>query len=330
MDAPEVRLLDARAADLDEAGLREWARAETAACGEPCVSRSYRYPFALVAWHSEPVGVDIERVEPLGPEFADSICTPEERSESAAAADSDAYLTSLWCSKEALSKALGDALRYDPRRLGSPQRWPDGRAGPWRAKQIDAPERHTAWICWRDLGYGLPARGAGIRRIGVDERTDAMPDQAVVRGPGEGRAFWMLGGLYELKVSSEESNGAMTVMDMTIPAGMGPPPHTHPGSETVYVMEGRIRYHIDGETFDGVPGSCFHIPPEVMENFEPIEQSRILVVYAPGGIERFFAEAGEPAERFELPPPPTEPPDMERLVALGEQYGMRIGGPAPV
>ena len=37
-----------------------------------------------------------------------------------------------------------------------------------------------------------------------------MPD-SVVRNRGEGRAFWMLGGLYEVRVSSEETNGAMTV-----------------------------------------------------------------------------------------------------------------------
>ena len=57
-----------------------------------------------------------------------------------------------------------------------------------------------------------------------------MPDETVVRQANEGRAFAMLGGVYEVKVSSEESDGAMTVMEMLMPAGMGPPPHRHPGS----------------------------------------------------------------------------------------------------
>jgi quercetin dioxygenase-like cupin family protein len=150
-----------------------------------------------------------------------------------------------------------------------------------------------------------------------------------VRNRGEGKAFWMLGGLYEVKASSAETGGAMTVMEMTLPAGMGPPPHTHPGSETVYVLEGRLKYHIGGEVFDGEPGSCFHIPAGVMENFEPVADSRVLVVYEPGGMEEFFAEAGEPAERYEVPPAPTEPPDLERLVAIGEKHGMNIKPPAP-
>jgi quercetin dioxygenase-like cupin family protein len=140
----------------------------------------------------------------------------------------------------------------------------------------------------------------------------------------------MLGGLYETKVASAETDGAMTIMEMTIPAGMGPPPHRHPGSESVYVIEGRIRYHIAGETFDGGPGSCFHLPAGTLENFEPVEQSRILVVYTPGGIEEFFAEAGEAAQRRELPPAPTGPPDIERLTAIGEKHGMEIAPPAAV
>ena len=157
-----------------------------------------------------------------------------------------------------------------------------------------------------------------------------MAGDTVAREPGQGTAFWMLGGLYEVKVSSAESDGALTLMEMTMPTGMGPPPHTHPGGETVYVLEGRIRYHINGETFEGRPGSTFHVPAGTLENFEPVEQSRLLVLYTPGGIEKFFAEAGEPAQSRELPPAPAGPPDIERLVAIGQKHGMDIRPPAAV
>jgi quercetin dioxygenase-like cupin family protein len=146
----------------------------------------------------------------------------------------------------------------------------------------------------------------------------------VVRAKGNGEATWMLGGRYEVKVSSEESGGAMTVMEMLLPAGTGPPPHTHPGSETVYVLEGRLRYHIGGETHDGPPGSIFYIPAGTLENFEPVEQSRILVTYAPGGIEQFFAEAGEAAASDGLPPASEEPPEIARIASIGARYGMDI------
>jgi mannose-6-phosphate isomerase-like protein (cupin superfamily) len=137
----------------------------------------------------------------------------------------------------------------------------------------------------------------------------------------------MLGGRYEVKVTAEDTDGAMTVVEMWMPASMGPPPHTHPGSESVYVLEGRLRYHIGDEVIEGVPGSFFHIPAGTLEFFEPIEELRVLVTYAPGGIEKFFAEAGEPANGPGLPPAPDSPPDIERLAGIAARYGMDIQMP---
>jgi 4'-phosphopantetheinyl transferase superfamily len=145
---PRVALLSARRPGADEAALKERARAQAAGSGQH-TSRSYRYPFALVAWHGEPVGIDLERNGSCGEVFGASICTPSELRSAPEDGARDAYLTSLWCSKEALAKALGDARRYDPRRLGSPIFWPQGQAGPWRAAVLAAPAGHNAWLCWR-------------------------------------------------------------------------------------------------------------------------------------------------------------------------------------
>ncbi len=149
---PEVWLLDARAADVDADGLRAWARAQTAPCGAAYVTRSYRHPYALVAWHDEPVGVDVERIAPCDGAFADLVCTPSERAGAARAADADAHLTALWSSKEALAKALGDALLYDPHRLESPLGWPGLRSGPWRAAPLAVAPGHVGWVTWRAAG----------------------------------------------------------------------------------------------------------------------------------------------------------------------------------
>jgi len=146
---PAVWLLDATAAGTDERALREQARAFSAAAHAKHVSRSYCHPYALIAWHDAPVGVDIERVGPCDPAFADSIATPSERRRPPEVADRDRHVTALWSSKEALAKALGDALDYDPRRLESPMHWPDLQAGPWRAAALDVPDPYVAWVCWR-------------------------------------------------------------------------------------------------------------------------------------------------------------------------------------
>lgn len=153
---PEVRLLDAREAGLDESGLRARARAETTEACAAHRSRSYRYPYALIAWHNEAVGVDIERIEPFDAAFLESIRTPSEQRIGPDEGARDQYVTSLWCSKQALAKALGDARRYEPRRLDSPLLWRNGQSGPWRAAELTLIDGHIAWLCWRSCTQSDP------------------------------------------------------------------------------------------------------------------------------------------------------------------------------
>ena len=156
-----------------------------------------------------------------------------------------------------------------------------------------------------------------------------MTDRTVIRQPGEADAYWAMGGLYKVLAASEETDGT-TVMEMTLRSGMGPPPHTHPGAETVYVVEGTIRYHIGDEVTDGGPGSFFHVPAGTTENFEPLTDAKVVATYEPGGIDRFFAEIGEPAPSDELPPLSDEPPDIEHIAAVATKYGMVIQTPTSV
>jgi hypothetical protein len=56
-------------------------------------------------------------------------------------------------------------------------------------------------------------------------------------------------------------------------------------------------------------------------------QARFLLVTEPAGFEGFMRAAGEPAERLEIPPAPTAPPDMGAMNALAAEYGIEIVGP---
>jgi hypothetical protein len=161
-EMPDVRLLDARALHVDEADFRDLARELTTKSGAAYVSRSYSFPYALVAWHYHPVGVDVERIGRCDDTFADLICTPDERGDVARSDDADRLLTSLWSSKEALSKGLGDALQYEPARLESPTGWPSQQAGAWRCRELAVDPDHVAWVCWR-TGEHAEATGSAHR-----------------------------------------------------------------------------------------------------------------------------------------------------------------------
>jgi phosphopantetheinyl transferase len=146
-DVPQIALIDVTLEGLGEAELRTRARALGAAVAAGKVSRSYCHPYALIGWHAGPIGVDIERIVTCPEGFARAIATPAEQHTGRWTTDAD--LISLWSSKEALSKALGDALDYDPRRLESPAGWPGGVCGAWRTAVVPAPDGYCAWVCWR-------------------------------------------------------------------------------------------------------------------------------------------------------------------------------------
>lgn len=154
-----------------------------------------------------------------------------------------------------------------------------------------------------------------------------MVANAVVTKMGTGQAIWMLGGRYTVRVSGEDSGGELTVMDMELPVGSGPPPHTHSGGETVYIAEGTVRYHIAEQTFDAGAGDVIHIPAGTVENFEPTSKARVIITYTPGGIDKYFLEVGEPAPEAGLPPTPEGPPSpefLERMATVGARYGLKM------
>lgn len=145
---PAYELLRASAPAGADARLRTLARRHPAALAAGHSSRSYRAPLALVAWGETPLGIDLERVDACDRAFAESICTPGELALFAGRLGDARFVTSLWSGKEALAKALGDAIRYDPRRLDSPLGWEGGSAGPWRARELAPAPGHVAWLVW--------------------------------------------------------------------------------------------------------------------------------------------------------------------------------------
>jgi quercetin dioxygenase-like cupin family protein len=151
---------------------------------------------------------------------------------------------------------------------------------------------------------------------------------AIARKGDDSRALWLLGGLYEVLVAGDETDGRETVMRMTAPAGTGAPPHTHPGEETLYVLDGEVNVHIGDDVVAARPGSVFYFPAGTREFFEAVTDATVLAIYSPGGIDKFFVEVGEPALSRTLPPPSHEPPDFETIIRVAAQHGMVIEPPA--
>src|SRR5262245_47149081 len=154
-------------------------------------------------------------------------------------------------------------------------------------------------------------------------------DKTLIVKRGEGTPLWMFGSLFEIKARADETGGAFTVMEMTIAPAPGPPPHRHNGAEVVYVLEGSLRFVVENKSFDAGAGSLLYFPKGTLEHFENTtdKSARVLVFYIPGGMDKFFQEAAEPAKTRSLPPPSSAPPDIARLTQIAKKYGLELVAP---
>lgn len=70
--------------------------------------------------------------------------------------------------------------------------------------------------------------------------------------------------------------------------GSGALPHKHPGIEQVcYMLQGRARVEIDGQTFEMGPGDTCFFPSDVPHVFTRVSEEtlRVLVIYSPPYVE---------------------------------------------
>ena len=147
---------------------------------------------------------------------------------------------------------------------------------------------------------------------------------------GQGEAIWFLDTLMTVKARGQDTNDALSVVEVFCPAGFGPPPHLHRREdEALYVLEGQMTVSCGEQTWTATPGSFVLLPRGIPHAFTVAAtgQCRMLTINTPAGFERFVAEAGRPAGRLTLPDP--RPPDVPALLAAAAKYGHEfVSGPA--
>jgi quercetin dioxygenase-like cupin family protein len=144
--------------------------------------------------------------------------------------------------------------------------------------------------------------------------------RALTVGPGEGLTIQgPVGGPLTFKVRGEETGGTLTALENVIAPGEGPPLHTHAAEdESWYVIEGDLRFRLGDAISQAPAGSFVFVPRGTPHSFQNAGDTpaRILVLFTPSGMERFF-------DRFaELPGP-----DPAAFGSIGAGVGMEVLGP---
>ena len=144
--------------------------------------------------------------------------------------------------------------------------------------------------------------------------------QPVFRRTGEGEPLENpVGGHVVFKVRGEQSDGGVTVFETVVAPGDGPPLHVHAGEEeTLYVLEGEVRFRLGDEVHTGSAGSIAFVPRGTPHAFQNVGDApaRMLVHFTPSGMERFF----DAFARLEAPGP-------EDFARVATPAGMTVVGP---
>ena len=143
---------------------------------------------------------------------------------------------------------------------------------------------------------------------------------AIAVGPGAGPTVQgPAGGPLTFKVRGDQTGGRLTAIENEIAPGDGPPLHTHTHEdESWYVIEGELRFKLGDELSHAPAGSFVFVPRGTPHCFQNVGASpaRILVIFNPSGMERFFDRFAELTEF-----------DPSAFATIGADVGMEVVGP---
>ncbi|MER7930624.1 cupin domain-containing protein [Streptomyces sp. NPDC096057] len=149
----------------------------------------------------------------------------------------------------------------------------------------------------------------------------------LVRNPGEGTIFKYYDRVQEQVVSNSETQGAVSVVRVTMRQADAPPLHTHSREdESWVVLSGRVRFWVGSasldecEIHDAEAGAYVFGPRFVPHTCRPLSKTAdLLVINNPGAVEGYFRSIG----------PADAPHDLDHA-DLMVQYGLTVlAGPPP-
>lgn len=139
--------------------------------------------------------------------------------------------------------------------------------------------------------------------------------------PDGARSIPLYDVMFRYGIGSNESDGSLSMLEVTIPPRTLVKPHMHTlEDEYSLIMSGKVGARLGDETVEEIPAGSWLVKPRSVPHAvwnvteEPV---RILEVVVPGGIERYFEQ---------IAPILTEqgPDWTERYYALAEKFGLTI------
>ncbi len=155
-------------------------------------------------------------------------------------------------------------------------------------------------------------------------------EQVLIKDPTEGRTIGIVGDIYRFLATSEETGGRYSMFEATVLPNGGPPPHFHRREdETFYVLEGEITFQVGDERRVAKSGTFVHMPIGILHAFknETSQPAKMLISFAPAGLEEMFFEVGKDLAEGETPDEPS-PEEIKKLLEAADRFGIEYKLPA--
>jgi quercetin dioxygenase-like cupin family protein len=147
-----------------------------------------------------------------------------------------------------------------------------------------------------------------------------MNTQPMMVHRGDVQPLHVLGTEVRFLCEGRHTGSAWSLMEVTLPAEAGPPPHRHDWDEAYFVIAGEVRFSVADRSFVARAGDFVYTPGGVRHGFQGAsgEPARILVFDAPAHAGAFFRRVDREAS----------PGDVGTVLSIGEQTGIHFEVPA--
>jgi quercetin dioxygenase-like cupin family protein len=142
--------------------------------------------------------------------------------------------------------------------------------------------------------------------------------------------LWVTGLHVRLLLNSTDTDGRMSVAEITAHPGDFVPPHLHVREdEMFYVLDGEIEFDTEAGAVTATSGTFLHIPKNTLHGFRNVgdRPGKLLNYHTPGGFEHFFRAVGTACVDVKQGPPKGAI-DVEAFVRTANAHGMELPAPA--
>jgi mannose-6-phosphate isomerase-like protein (cupin superfamily) len=116
------------------------------------------------------------------------------------------------------------------------------------------------------------------------------------------QSFNFRGTRMTVSLSTADTGGAYSVIEMIHPPNVGPALHIHPrGPESFFIIEGSYTFVRGSETCKRVAGEAVSIPAGMPHRYTVGAEGGRAMVICPPGLEQYFQSVAELLERGSLP-----------------------------